>query len=91
MSSEVAALDHAGVHVAGFVLTMAGIIATSAGLTLLSGDPVTLVAFVLLMTAVEIQVRAVEEPYLPHAHGSAYRDYAARVGRFLPGIGCGRS
>jgi protein-S-isoprenylcysteine O-methyltransferase Ste14 len=35
----------------------------------------------------ELQVRAVEEPYLMRAHGSAYRAYASRVGRFIPGIG----
>jgi protein-S-isoprenylcysteine O-methyltransferase Ste14 len=35
----------------------------------------------------ELQVRAVEEPYLLRAHGDAYRAYAARVGRFVPGIG----
>jgi protein-S-isoprenylcysteine O-methyltransferase Ste14 len=37
--------------------------------------------------ALELQVRAVEEPYLIRSHGDAYRAYAARVGRFLPGIG----
>ena len=29
----------------------------------------------------------VEEPYLLKVHGSAYAEYAARVGRFLPGVG----
>ena len=37
--------------------------------------------------ALELQVRAVEEPYLIRTHGEAYRAYASRVGRFLPGIG----
>jgi len=32
-------------------------------------------------------VRAVEEPYLLDTHGDAYRGYATRVGRFLPGVG----
>ncbi len=62
-------------------------IATGAGLALLAGDPVTIAAFVILVVAVQIQVRAVEEPHLLRVHGSEYRDYAARVGRFLPGIG----
>jgi protein-S-isoprenylcysteine O-methyltransferase Ste14 len=35
----------------------------------------------------ELHVRRVEEPYLHWAHGDAYRDYAARVGRFVPGVG----
>jgi protein-S-isoprenylcysteine O-methyltransferase Ste14 len=38
----------------------------------------------LLFVAVELQVRRVEEPYLVRAHGDAYRDYARRVGRFVP-------
>lgn len=42
---------------------------------------------VLVAIGLELQVRAVEEPYLLRTHGQAYRDYAARVGRFLPGIG----
>jgi protein-S-isoprenylcysteine O-methyltransferase Ste14 len=37
--------------------------------------------------ALELQVRAVEEPYLLRTHGDAYRAYASRVGRFLPWIG----
>lgn len=39
------------------------------------------------MTALELQLRAVEEPYLLTAHGHAYATYAARVGRFAPGTG----
>ena len=35
----------------------------------------------------EMQVRLVEEPYLLRAHGDQFRAYAARVGRFLPGVG----
>ena len=37
--------------------------------------------------AFEIQVRLVEEPYLLRTHGEAFRAYASRVGRFLPGVG----
>jgi len=29
-----------------------------------------------------------EEAYLLRTHGNGYREYAGRVGRFLPGIGC---
>ncbi len=35
----------------------------------------------------QVQVRAIEEPYLVRTHGAAYTGYAARTGRFLPGIG----
>jgi protein-S-isoprenylcysteine O-methyltransferase Ste14 len=44
-------------------------------------------AFALTFAGIEIQVRAVEEPYLAKTHGPAYRDYASRVGRFAPGVG----
>ena len=32
-------------------------------------------------------VRGVEEPYLLGTHDGTYRTYAARVGRFVPGLG----
>jgi protein-S-isoprenylcysteine O-methyltransferase Ste14 len=38
-------------------------------------------------SGLELHVRVVEEPYLLRTHGGAYRAYAARVGRFVPGIG----
>jgi protein-S-isoprenylcysteine O-methyltransferase Ste14 len=44
-------------------------------------------AVVVIAAGLEIQVRGVEEPYLVRTHGEAYRDYAVRVGRFVPGIG----
>lgn len=37
--------------------------------------------------SLEMQVRIIEEPYLLRLHGDAYRSYASRVGRFLPGVG----
>jgi len=40
-----------------------------------------------VVTAQQIQVRLVEEPYLRRVHGDAYRRYATRTGRFLPWIG----
>src|SRR5215471_10643333 len=36
---------------------------------------------------VELQVRGVEEPYLLGNHHQEYRDYATRVGRFVPFFG----
>jgi protein-S-isoprenylcysteine O-methyltransferase Ste14 len=44
-------------------------------------------AVVVTWLGLELQVRAVEEPYLLRTHGDEYRVYAARVGRFLPGVG----
>ena len=38
-------------------------------------------------TGVEIQVRIVEEPHLDKTHGPTYRNYAHRVGRFVPAVG----
>lgn len=60
---------------------------TSAGLALMVPNPVALLAFVVLVLAVQLQVRWVEEPYLRSVHGDAYRRYAERVGRFVPGAG----
>jgi protein-S-isoprenylcysteine O-methyltransferase Ste14 len=48
---------------------------------------VALAGLAALWLALEIQVRLVEEPYLLRTHGDAYREYAARVGRFVPGLG----
>ncbi len=58
-----------------------------AGLFLLLPTALSLAAFAALFIAVEIQVRAVEEPYLLRCHGEDYRRYARRAGRFVPGLG----
>jgi protein-S-isoprenylcysteine O-methyltransferase Ste14 len=59
------------------------------GFALLTPNPVALVGFVLLVITIELQVRAVEEPYLLATHGTSYREYCADVGRFVPGVGRG--
>lgn len=69
----------------------AAMLPTALGLALLAPSPVAMAALVALAVALELQVRVVEEPYLAAAHGDAYRAYAARAGRFLPGIGRLRS
>ena len=83
--------------------------ATGAGLAAMTPNAVSLTGFVLLLVALELQVRVVEEPYLLATHttvpagrtgsatgsptgsveeaSSSYATYAARVGRFVPGIG----
>lgn len=58
-----------------------------AGIALLIPNAVTLLAVAVAWVGVEVQVRAVEEPYLLRTHGDAYRRYASRTGRLLPGIG----
>lgn len=65
----------------------AAMIPTGCGLALMVPNAVALVGFVALLAALELQVRVVEEPYLVRTHGSDYLSYAARVGRFCPGIG----
>ncbi|BDB44179.1 hypothetical protein IWGMT90018_46250 [Mycobacterium kiyosense] len=59
----------------------------AAGITLMAPNPLAVAGFLLLFTAIELQVRRVEEPYLLDTHGDAYRTYTNSVGRFLPGIG----
>ena len=57
------------------------------GLVLLAPNVLSALALLALLLALEIQVRGVEEPYLMRTHGTAYRDYASRTGRFVPGWG----
>jgi protein-S-isoprenylcysteine O-methyltransferase Ste14 len=65
----------------------AGMLPVSLGLALLVPNALALAGFAALVAALEIQTRLVEEPYLLRVHGSAYADYAARVGRFFPLVG----
>jgi protein-S-isoprenylcysteine O-methyltransferase Ste14 len=63
------------------------ILISGAGLLALVPNLFSILAFALTVSGIEIQVRAVEEPYLERTHGPAYRVYASRVGRLLPGFG----
>jgi protein-S-isoprenylcysteine O-methyltransferase Ste14 len=65
----------------------AAMIPTSLGLALMVPNVVALAGFAALVVALEIQVRLVEEPYLRAVHGEEYVRYAARTGRFAPGVG----
>ena len=65
----------------------AAMLPTGLGLLLVLPSWVAIVGFAALIAALELQVRVVEEPYLLRTHGNAYREYAARVGRFVPGVG----
>ncbi len=65
----------------------AAMIPSFTGIALLAPNVVTLAGVILLAMALELQIRFLEEPYLARVHGEQYAAYAARVGRFVPGIG----
>lgn len=67
------------------VFTGSGV--TVVGLAFIVPNVISLLMLVAFVAGLEIQVRLVEEPYLLRVHGDAYRAYAARTGRFVPGIG----
>lgn len=58
-----------------------------AGNALLVPNATGIAALVLFVVSVELQARLVEEPHLARLHGPAYEEYAARTGRFVPGVG----
>lgn len=89
-ASETTTLVHHGVF--GIVRNpiFTAMIVFAAGIALMAPNVLALAAFVLLVAAIELQVRVVEEPYLARTHGRAYQDYCATVGRFLPGFGRAR-
>jgi protein-S-isoprenylcysteine O-methyltransferase Ste14 len=61
--------------------------ATAIGLALMVPNVLAILMLGAFFLGMELQVRLVEEPYLERIHGDADRAYAARTGRFLPGIG----
>lgn len=65
----------------------AAMLPTALGIALLVPNAVAVVAFAALVIALEVQTRAVEEPYLVATHGGTYLAYATRVGRFIPRLG----
>lgn len=62
-----------GVSLLGFVLLVPSLFSAA--------------TLVLTFVGIQLQVRAVEEPYLRAQHGEAYARYASRVGRFVPALG----
>lgn len=72
-------------HVRNPIFT--GMAAVMMGLALMVPSVLAMLAALALITAVQIQVRVVEEPYLMRVHGGSYSEYAARAGRFLPRLG----
>ena len=65
----------------------AAMIPSFTGIVLLATNVPTIAGVILLTVALELHVRLVEEPHLLRVHGEQYAAYAARVGRFVPGIG----
>ena len=61
--------------------------AAQAGMVLVVPTWVSVAALAALVAAVQLQVRAVEEPHLRATHGEAYAAYAARTGRFVLRVG----
>ena len=73
----------------GFVRNpiFSALILAAAGLAVMVPNPISAVGVVLLIAAIEMQVRSVEEPHLRRLHGDSYADYEARVGRLVPRFG----
>jgi len=64
-----------------------GLIVTMLGITLVVANVLSILGWIALVAGLELQVRLLEEPYLLWLHGKDFDDYAARVGRFVPGVG----
>jgi protein-S-isoprenylcysteine O-methyltransferase Ste14 len=64
-----------------------GAVAMALAVAMLIPNPTSLAVVALFVVAVQAQVRAVEEPLLARLHGGQYAAWAARVGRFVPGVG----
>lgn len=67
-----------------------GMFVTLLGISLMVPNAFALAAMLLLLIALELRVRLVEEPHLRTIHSEAFDEYAKRVGRFIPGVGRGR-
>jgi hypothetical protein len=54
------------------------------GIALLAPNAVTIAGAILMMVALELQTRLIEEPYLTSVHGEQHTVYADRVGSLPP-------
>ena len=64
-----------------------GVLVLALGMAMVVPSPLALAGLACFILGIELQVRVVEEPHLASLHGESYREYAATVGRFIPGIG----
>lgn len=62
---------------------------TTGGLALIVPNIFAIAMVIVQLAILQVQVKLVEEPYLQRVHGEAYRRYAQRTGRFVPGVGRG--
>lgn len=60
---------------------------TGGGIAVVVPNALAVVGWALLLVAIQLQVRVVEEPYLRRRHGATYECYLHNVGRFFPAIG----
>lgn len=65
-------------------------IITAVGLAVMVPNPISVAGVLLLIMAIEMQVRSVEEPYLRRIHGDHYAAYETQVPRLVPRIGSNR-
>lgn len=63
-----------------------GLLMSLLGLVLITPSPWTVMGFLMISALIGLQTR-LEEAHLVRSHGAAYREYAARLGRFVPGLG----
>uniref|UniRef100_UPI003F68DDBB methyltransferase family protein n=1 Tax=Paractinoplanes polyasparticus TaxID=2856853 RepID=UPI003F68DDBB len=57
-----------------------------AGITAMTPTWAQIPVLLAVVAGIELQVRAVEEPYLRASHGNTYREYVEGTGRFVPMI-----
>ncbi|MCV7117761.1 isoprenylcysteine carboxyl methyltransferase [Mycobacterium nebraskense] len=85
--SETTTLVHQGVFAVVRNPIFTAMLIFALGIVFMTPNPLAVAGFALLVAAIEVQVRVVEEPYLRAVHGQHYREYTATVGRFLPRVG----
>lgn len=85
--TEVTALVTGGLYGVTRNPIFLGMLVFWVGMALLLPNVLSIAALFIALLAIEVQVRLVEEPYLLRTHGDAYRAYASRTGRLLPGLG----
>jgi protein-S-isoprenylcysteine O-methyltransferase Ste14 len=86
-SAERTALVTTGVFQLARNPIFTAMVTAQVGIVLMVPTWASAAALAALVAAVQLQVRTAEEPYLLATHGAAYADYAARTGRFVPGVG----
>ena len=64
-----------------------GVMIAAVGMLMAVPNVLSALAVLTVVAGLELQVRAVEEPYLTRVHGDRYLSYARAVGRFVPGVG----